>query len=142
MLSQSDLGGEDNKVTRESTKSMLSFTGASLKCMRHDRHFSALVFACFSNQLECFKILYKHGKELSTDKQEDFLDKWIGSGQERKECLFYAIANNNTDLFSYLVDEVGLVADLDQTNNDGNTLLHVAAANGNDRAIYKLCNMA
>jgi ankyrin repeat protein len=119
-----------------------SLRGTDMSCMRHDRHFSALVFACFRNQFECFKTLYEHGKEHSKDSNEDFLTQWLGGKNERNECLFYAASNKNVDFLSYLMYEVGLKTDLDVKNEDGDNLLHIAAKNGDDRMIYLLCEHA
>ena len=119
-----------------------TITGAGLTCMRHDRHFSALVFACFMNKLDCFKILYEHGKMHSKSNEDEFLQSQIGGQQERKECLFYAVANKNSEFLTYLVGEVGLKISLEEKNEKGETLLHIAAEKGDDRMIYLLCEGA
>ena len=70
------------------------------------------------------------------------MEHWIGGAEDKKECLFYAVANNNADLYSYLIEEVGLVADLEEMNKEGMNLLHIAAKKGNDRIIYLICDGA
>ena len=35
------------------------------KCVRHDYNFTALAFACYSNQAECFKVIYEHAWSMA-----------------------------------------------------------------------------
>lgn len=110
--------------------------------MRNDRHFSALVYACFCNKFACFKLMYSHAKSHSTEAHSKFLSQWLGTVDDQKECLFYAVQNQNCDLLTYLIDEVGLTLDSTSVNADGKSLLHIAAAKGNSRMVYELCQAA
>ena len=94
------------------------------------------------NKMDCFRILYEHGKMHSKSNEDEFLQSQIGGKQEQKECLFYIVANQNCDFFTYLVNDVGLTVSLEEKNEQGETLLHVAAAKGDDRMIYLLCEGA
>ena len=77
-------------------------------CMRMDRHFSALVFACHANQLDCLQILFEHGKELTKDSHDTFIKEWLGGQAEQSDCLFYAANHNNADMLHYLLKDVKL----------------------------------
>ena len=79
-----------------------------MSCMRLDRHFSALVYACYSNQLEAFQILYTHGKDLTSQDHKTFVQEWVGGESEQRDCLFFAVKNNNAELLEYLLREVKL----------------------------------
>lgn len=35
-------------------------------CMRNDRHYSALVYASYMNQFECFKAIFEHSLEFES----------------------------------------------------------------------------
>ena len=106
--------------------------------MREDRLFSALVFACFTNQLECLQILFSHGKQLSKADHSSFIKEWLGGDAEQRDCLFYAVGHNNADLLSYLLTEVKLGPRVNDKNEEGSTLLHAAAKKGNERMIFEL----
>ena len=110
-----------------------------MSCMRMDRHFSALVFACYTNQLGCLQILFEHGKELTTSKNHEiFIKEWLGGTDEQRDCLFYAVNHDNADMFSYLLDKVRLGARINDKDESGQSLLHVAAQKGNERIIFEL----
>ena len=78
--------------------------------MRQDRHMSSLVFACHSNQLDCLKMLYEHGRSNSNDNQQQFVQMWIGGDSEQRDCLFYAVRHDNADMLSYLLSDIKLGA--------------------------------
>ena len=107
-------------------------------CLREERLFSALVFACFCNQLECLRVLFNHGKELTKLSHSEFIAEWLGGVTEQRDCLFYAVGHNNADLLSFLLTEVKLGARVNDKNPEGSSLLHVAAKNGSERMIFEL----
>mmetsp|Transcript_47931 Transcript_47931/g.63440 ORF Transcript_47931/g.63440 Transcript_47931/m.63440 type:complete len:134 (+) Transcript_47931:289-690(+) len=104
--------------------------------MRHDRLFSALVFACFSNQLKCLQILFEHGKQLTMADHESFINEWLGGEEDQRECLSHAVKHNNADLLNYLLTTVKL--GMRVKDKESASLLHMAAENGNDRIIFEL----
>ena len=75
----SSLDGSAANVTPQKKDSS---TTARFSCMRMDRHFSALVFACYTNQPECLQILFEHGKELTSDNHDTFVLEWLGGQVE------------------------------------------------------------
>ncbi len=104
-----------------------------------DRHFSALIFACCTNQLECLRILFEHGMKHTSQSHEKFVNEWIGGKAEQWDCLFFAVKNNNADMLSYLLNTVKLGSRVnDHKKETGCTLLHIAAENGNERIIFEL----
>ena len=52
-------------ITQEDDAVSLLRTSGVVGCMREDRHFSALVFACYTNQLECLRLLFEHGQKMT-----------------------------------------------------------------------------
>ena len=109
-----------------------------MSCMRMDRHFSALVFACYTNQLECLQILFEHGKELTSHDHETFIKEWLGGANEQRDCLFYAVNNNNAEMLSYLLSNVKLGSRVNDKDENDQSLLHIAARAGNERMIFEL----
>jgi len=45
--------------------SLLSSDETRPNCLREDRHYSPLTYACANRATECFILLYKHGVKLS-----------------------------------------------------------------------------
>ena len=65
---------------------------------------------------------------------------WLGPEKDQRECLEYAINNQNSELLSFLLEKVKLKPDLAsvKTTASGKTLMHIAAEKGNDMAIYTI----
>ena len=61
----SEMDGASQLISTEDKNDGDSAKKQKMTCMRMDRHFSSLLFACYSNQLECLKILFEHGMALS-----------------------------------------------------------------------------
>lgn len=76
-----------------------------MQCLKYDRHFSPFSFACYSNSTECFKVLYNHGMQHTTD-SDKMIAQWFGSKEDQVECLFGAVRNNNLELLRMLVNDL------------------------------------
>ena len=83
-------------------------------CLRNDRHYSPLVYACYTNQLECFKVIFEHGLEYASDTRSvsELVVQWLGPEQAQTECLSFAIQHSNEKLLCYLLDALKLNPDL------------------------------
>ena len=56
---QSDNSSSNFKPIRTGSRSPNgASTPTKVSCMRMDRHFSALVYACHKNQLDCLRMLF------------------------------------------------------------------------------------
>ena len=105
--------------------------------MRNDRHYSPLVYACYTNQLDCFKVIFEHGLEYTS--VSELVTQWLGPEKAQTECLNFAIEHSNGKLLSYLLDTVKLNPNLAAVkDNHGKTSLHQAAAKGDCVAITLL----
>ena len=95
--------------------------------MRNDRHYSPLVYACYTNQLDCFKVIFEHGLEYTSDTRSvsELVSQWLGPEKAQTECLNFAIEHSNGKLLSYLLDTVKLNPNLAAVkDNHGKTSLH------------------
>ena len=84
------------------------------------------------------KILFEHAKEHSSEGHEVLIRDWLGGAKECRDCLFFAVEHNNADMLTYLLEEVKLGKYVNEKNENGLSLLHIAAKNGNERIIFEL----
>ena len=53
-------------------------------CKRNDRHYSALVYASYTGQFECFKAIFEHALEYEAryENRNELVQTWLGSEKE------------------------------------------------------------